>query len=141
MPSDKRQTIRIGPSLNAFLKSGACAGSSVPKRLDLLASRFQLILSATKCPAWPIETWVSFLSLAKQTDLTQPGAIYALQGNAKALGESRLSYALESQAPAQQVLLMVIAERFYDRFDAPDPETLESQLEGLGYQVASSPRP
>ena len=97
-------------------------------------------MSATKPPVWPVENWMAFITLALQTDLTQPGAIYALQGNAKALGEARLAFALDSLAPAQQILLMGIAEQYRHRFGKPDTISLEQNLEQMGISVTAAQR-
>ena len=132
----KRQTIRLGSRLAALFATGACSASSVPKRLDILAGRFQHILSSTKVPSWPADTWCTLLKISAQIDLSQPGAIYAIQGNAKAIGESRLNFARDSLSPAQHILLMVIAEQYLSQHEAVEADLVEAFLEALGHTVA-----
>ncbi|QRD62645.1 hypothetical protein H8Z72_22775 (plasmid) [Xanthomonas citri pv. citri] len=141
MIEGKRQTMRLGSRITTLLGSGACAASSVPKRLDILAGRFQHIMSTTKAPSWPSSTWSVFLKIAQQTDLSQDGAVFAIQGHAKALGESRLTFALESLSPAQQILLMVIAEQYFAHQVVIDPELVEPFLESLGHAVSAATKP
>lgn len=88
----KRQTIRIGSKLEDLLSTGACAASSLPKRLDILASRYQTLMASTKPPIWSVETWMALVTLAKVNDLSQMSAIFAIQGMAKAQSETRLSF-------------------------------------------------
>lgn len=131
----KRQTIRIGSKLDDLLATGTCAGSSLPKRLDILATRFQFMMASTKPPSWPAENWKAFFTIAKDVDLSQIGAIYSIQGNAKALSESRLAFALENMTPPQQVLLLQIFEQYTQLHGDPDVEKIEQFLESQGYTV------
>lgn len=136
MTSLKRQTIRIGSKLDELLATGACAGSSLPKRLDILASRFQFMMASTKPPTWPVETWVALVTIAKVNDLSQMSAIFAIQGMAKAQSETRLSFALENLTPPQQMLLLQIAEQYIEEHGDPEPEAMEAHITKLGYPIA-----
>lgn len=141
MGNIKRQSIRLGTPVLELFETGAFTAPTMGKRIDLLASRFQQLLAGSKPPAWSADNWITFFWLAGQTDLTQPGAIYSLQGNAKALGESRLGYAFDSLAQAQHVLLIVLAEKFIHQYGTgkPTQEEVEAFAEAQGFNLPGTP--
>lgn len=138
MQESQRKTIRVGPVLSELLETGACAAPSIPRRLELLAGRFQQLLVNTRPPSWPIETWMAFLRFAQQADLSHPAAIFAIQAHAKSLNESRLGFALDNLQPAQQIQLLVLSERYQAKYGSPDQERVLQFLADLGYSTITT---
>lgn len=135
-PKEKRLSIAFGPATTALLDTGLCAGSTLARRLDILAKRFTQILDSTKAPTWPLDTWLLYLGAAQEADLGQPGAPWAIQGNARATGQTKLAYALDSLTVPQHILLLTLAERFGHQ--APNADTVGAFLQDAGIAFSAA---
>jgi len=131
-----RQAIRIGPNLARTLDAGHCKAPSIAKRLDILAARYDTLLASITPPSWPIQHWITYLSLARTCDLAHPAAHFAILGAAKTTAK-QFAFTLESLTLPQHVLLISIAERLATT--SLDPDTLTHALTGFGIQVIHTP--
>lgn len=113
-PAGKRQSVQVGPALDALLTSGVCADSGLSRRLDTLAARYATLINTPgQYPQdWTITDWAAFVAAVGHIDTRLPTATYTLIGYIKGTRPTqKLTYTVEMLTQLALHAMLALSEQ------------------------------